>query len=584
MKKTLSIAFTILFALLSCDREEEGNPVPKELNASDGSAVGCIHIEFEKGDNVNTVILERREKGSGSWQVITGTGFTSFDDNQGYFNTGMPPGKVFEYRIKNDWPDDAEYSEIDEGYAYDIIPVTEIEITSSLQGNDETLNELRWNEHNNGSFINQSEILFDIYRGEDSLGTYQKIATVGEDRAYTDHLSAPFTGKKVYYRVDVYYSFEVNLASGGNHWESTTPIPGSVVSTATDTGGNPTADYSITDLGQVLASTRGGITQLSGKNINGTLYIGAINDAGATGYGKPVLYSLNGTNWQNEWNANLPNEFDRINYAVASGNHYVAGIQDSLCVYQWNGSSWTSNLAPDNLGQDDSPSSVSIECLNNDLYMAITQHPDYQLQVLKLNGSSWDTTGGDANGIIASGSIFNVSLENISGTLYLYYNTDNSTFIQHLNGSSWATDLAWTNEHSGIFSLTKSGNSLFFTGETSAIPDPGAIYKVSSADLAEVFISNEAGEWFYTPYDMTSDTDGNLIICSMKFESVDLMYPFLSLFDGNQWKTISGDFTDGITPVSLNTINNDIYYIYGDATTENEFGDPASIKAMKLIK
>ena len=158
MKRIIVLIISIFFILISCDNEEVGNPKPQQLNATDGSAVGCIHIDFTKNDNVNSVILERREKGVGDWQLITGTGLTSFDENEGYPQIGMPPGKIFEYRIKNDWPEDAEYSEIEEGYAYDIIPVTEIEITS---GN--TSNNLTWNEENNGTFINDSEIHFDVY-------------------------------------------------------------------------------------------------------------------------------------------------------------------------------------------------------------------------------------------------------------------------------------------------------------------------------------------------------------------------------------------------------------------------------------
>ena len=198
MKKTIILTISILFVLISCDKEEAGNPKPNHLNATDGAAVGCIHIEFDNDPNVNSVIVERKEKDGGNWQVITGTGLTSFDDNEGYPNTGMPPGKVFEYRIKNDWPDDAEYSEIEEGYAYDIIPVTEIEITSNVQWDDRTINTLIWNEENNGTFINESEIYFDIYRSEDSLGTYQKVGQVGEDRSFTDELPASMLGAKVY--------------------------------------------------------------------------------------------------------------------------------------------------------------------------------------------------------------------------------------------------------------------------------------------------------------------------------------------------------------------------------------------------
>ena len=201
MKKILSFTFTVLLIFSSCDKEEEGNPRPKELNATDGSAVGCIHIDFVKDDNVNSVILERREKGLEQWQLITGTGLTSFEDNEGYGNIGgMPPGKSFEYRIKNDWPDDAEYSEIEEGYAYDIIPVSEIQIISG-----KTSNSLSWNEENNSTFINDSKIYFDVYRSEDSLGIYEKIAQVDEDRSYFDDFTfkPELQGKKFYYRIDV---------------------------------------------------------------------------------------------------------------------------------------------------------------------------------------------------------------------------------------------------------------------------------------------------------------------------------------------------------------------------------------------
>ena len=228
MKKIILLIFSILLFLYSCDNEEQGNSSPKELNATDGFAVGCIHIDFNKDPNVSTVILERREKGSEEWQVITSTSLTSFDENSGYPNTGMPPGKVFEYRVKNGSPEDAEYSNVEEGYAYDILPVTEIEITSNVQWDDKTLNILKWNEENNGTFINESDILFDIYRSEDSIGTYSKIGQVGEDRSFSDELPASMLGTKVYYRIDVYYNFHLNLPSGGNHFELTTPIKGTI--------------------------------------------------------------------------------------------------------------------------------------------------------------------------------------------------------------------------------------------------------------------------------------------------------------------------------------------------------------------
>jgi hypothetical protein len=586
MKNIIVFTISILLILISCEKEDIGNTKPTGLNATDGFAVGCIHINFEKAPEVNSVIVERREKGSGDWQVLTGTGLTSFDDNHGYPNTGMPPGKVFEYRIKNDWPEDAAYSEVDEGYAYDIIPVTEVEITSNVQWDDRTINTLIWNESNNGSFINQSEIYFDIFRSGDSLGTYQKVGQVGEDRSFTDELPASMLGTKVYYRIDVYFSFEVNLSSGGNHFESTTPVQGAIHNVSNGQGVNPIINYSTTTLGQVAQASQGGIPQMLEKNINGTLYLGIINEADATRYGVPELFKFNGSTWQKEWNSSPPNEFDGINYAIASSSQYVAGIQDSLCVYEWNGSSWSNNLASDNLGQADSPSEVAIEVDQGDnLCMAITQHPDYELQVLKYNGSTWDTIGGDPNGIIATGNIREVSLERIGTRLFLHYLIDNSLHIKHLNGSSWITDLTWTKDHISNIDIALSNSDLYFISGSRHSSYRGGVYKITSSSTADEIISNTTDEWFQFPLRLIFDAEGDLIVSSLKYdEPTNSFYPYLNLFDGTDWKTISGDFSDGKDPVSLGAIGTELIFNYGDKSSENGFGDPTIIKSKKLTK
>jgi len=588
MRKAIVFIIAILLILTACDKEEEGNPRPKQLNATDGFAVGCIHIDFEKDPNVNSVILERREKGSENWQVITGTGLTSFDENHGYPNTGMPPGKVFEYRIKNDWPEDAEYSEIDEGYAYDIIPVTEIEITSNVQWDNRTINTLIWNEANNGTFINESEIYFDIYRSEDSLSSYQKVGQVGEDRSYTDELPATMLGTKVYYRVDVYYWFELNLPSGGNHFESTTPVQGTIIGVTASSGSNPPIEYVTTDIGPVATATEGGeggISQLLEKNVNGTLYLGIINDAVSTWYGTPELYSFNGSGWQKEWSSNPPNEFDEINYAIASSSHFLAGIQGSLYVFEWNGVEWSDNLASNNLGQADGPSDVSIEVFNDDLYMAIQQHPEYDLQVLKYNGGTWDTVGGDANGIIASGDVFEVTLERIKDGLYLHYLVDNTLHIKHLNGTSWETDLTWTKDYIHDFDIAKSSSDLYFISGTSNSAYRGGVYKVTSSTTAEEMISNTIAEWFQFPLSIAIDTEDNLIVVSMKYnESANSFFPFLNLYNGSEWRSISGDFSDGIDPACISTLGTDIIYSYGDASSENASGSPRILKSKRFTK
>jgi hypothetical protein len=410
------------------------------------------------------------------------------------------------------------------------------------------------------------------------------VGQVGEDRSYTDELPASMKGQKVYYKIDVYYSFELNLASGGYHVESTTPVQGAIVGASTNAEGNPTVDYTTTDLGQVFAASSGIVQDVKEKMIGNDLYLGAITDASL--YGKPVLYKLNGSSWQNMWSSVPDVEFDMINFAVSNTNSYLAGIRDSLSVFQWNGSSWSSKRTPDNLGRDNSPSAISIEVFNNELYMAIEQHPDYNLQVLKYTGHSWDTIGGDVNGNIASGSIYDPEIETIDGKLYLHYRIDDVLYIKRLEGATWISDLEWEQAWLSDIELVIIDSNLYFSSGSASTDFDGGVFRVENTSTVTNLIPEEHEDWFTMgAFDLTADLDGNLVVASMKYEFADesqIIYPHLNVYDGSEWKIISGDFTDGVLPVAVNAIDTEIYYIYGDASSVNATNDPSSIKSKKL--
>ena len=592
MKKLCLVLIIVVASLTSCMEPEESN-TPRDLRVSKGDAVGCILVEYDKLSEDQDIRIERREKGTEQWELITGTQASYLYDVHGYYGWGgpnlpIPPGKVFEYRVQNCCSDNDPYSEVVEGWSYEILPVTEFDV----EMNDNN-NVLRWEIINRTNFINPSTIFYDIYRSTDSLGTYEKVGRGYEDHTrFEDYVGDDgLAGQKVYYRIDVYYEFNTPRDVDGGHDFRTASVEGSIIpSGAGSSGDNPEVSYTASPLGQVHSSATGGIVDVKMQNVDGTLYVGLIGDASLAG--TPKLYQYSGSSWQNVWTT-LPQDLEYIDieYALTSTHSYVAGIQDSVSVYEWDGSAWSSNLTPDNLGQVDSPSDVSIASLSDELYIAIKQHPDYNLEVMKWDGTNWNNIGGDTSGIIESGSVFDIELTNINGTLYLHYLVDDVLHIKHLEGTAWITDLAWQQEWLADIKLVKTGSELYFSSGSASTDFDGGVYRVDNTSAVTNLIPDEHETWFTLgAFDLTVDSDGNLIVASMKVEYADesqtslVMYPHLNLYDGSEWKTISADFTGGIEPVALSTIGTDIYYLYGEAATENGAGDPTSLQSMKLVK
>ena len=109
------------------------------------------------------------------------------------------------------------------------------------------------------------------------------------------------------------------------------------------------------------------------------------------------------------------------------------------------------------------------------------------------------------------------------------------------------------------------------------------MYEVISASTVET-LADGNNDWFFTPYALTVDSEDNVIIASQKIESQTVFYPALFLFDGSDWKIISGDFSDGDTPLAIRTIGTDIYYVYGDASNQTATNDPKNLKSSKFTK
>jgi hypothetical protein len=494
-------------------------------------------------------------------------------------------------RTHSDGTSFSDYSKEITGYAWEALPAELTEVSRSTASSNIQIT-INWANYNDISELeNLLGVEYEIYRTktddlsdfilidthEEAIGPQASLAT---NYTYVDDSYQLDANKTYVYKVKTRYRYDYTNTNG-DYRQSSYEVEG--VSMEESDSGEPTIDYTASSLGVVASSTSGSITQLEDKYIDNNLYVGAIIDAGSSGYGKPALYQYTGSAWQEMW-PSLPDvSFNKISFAVGSAVNYMAGISDSLCVYMWDGADWSNNLTPDNLGKTESPSSVSIATLNDELYMAVKQAPDYELMVMKYTGSNWETIGGDASGIIDANA-FAPKLQNLEGTLYLTYTHNDNIYIKHLNGTTWATDLQWTHVNAGNIKIAKSSAALYFMIGESGSGYLGGIYKVSGTSSADELVSNTTHEWFYSPYDLTVDTDGNLIVASTKYESQTLIYPILSVYDGSAWMNISGDFSNGIDPVTVHAIGTDLYYLYGDATTEDALGYPTSISATQFVK
>lgn len=594
--KCLSYLILILLALTWVSCEEEIS-TPDTITASQGTYIGVVQLSYQpvSGDGDVRYVGYRMNPDNMVWNEIGWTSQTEWAD-EGYMlsSNKIIPGQRYDYRMRahTDEAGFSDYSPVVTGYAFEAEPIK----ISSIERNEDGGNleiTVKWSDPNDlHSLQNLQEVNYELHRKEkDDYNDFQEVGSMQflydpydefTDLSITDDSWGLENNKTYIYKVVAKYEYDYTTVNGDYRYNSYI-IDGDTTSSE-DSGLNPGVDYSITELGQVLSASQGGIPQLKEKVVGSDLYMGAITDAGATAYGTPMLYRYNGSSWEQIFSNGPGTEYDEIHYAVTSSHYYLGGTGDSLSVFAWGGSDWSENLTPDNLGQEDSPSEVSLASFNDELYMAIEQHPDYNLQVLKYTGSAWDTIGGDANGIIATGTTYNAEIEYIDGTLYLKYVTDNSAHVKRWNGSSWSDVLNWTHEYIGDIQLAQNGGDLYFIVTSNSLANfPGGVYKVTGTSTTEALVQSDA-EWFLDPMAITVDSDGNVVVTSIKYESQESIYPFINIYDGTTWKTINDDFTTGMSPVTVSAINTDIFYMYGDASSGDMNGYPTAIQSKKYSK
>ncbi len=588
IRHILVLLLPVFLFFISCE-EDDTLPKPTTFIASDGTYIGVVHLAYETVPGAEIYEVYRLNDETAEWQDISWTEQTNWDDTGWKLpNDKIIPGQVYQYKFRTHagGPGFGPYSEIETGYAFDPEEVT---ITEVSRDYEESENTIIWTDPNNydpiQNIANKEYIVY--YATEDYLDNFHEAGRTS-DLSYEHHISSFNVDKVFYYKIVIRYT----TTSGWDY---------DVESDMVKEGGGSSNDdpdiisYTKTDLGTVVTSGEA-IKFTEFKQTGSNIYLGVLEDVGVTGYGTPAVYMLSGNSWTGT-GGTLPSDITNstsighIGIAASSSKTYLASLDlDSIYIHESDGSTWSNNLAVGNMGFADSHSAIDIEVLNDELYLAAKVYPDWDLKIFRWTGTDWQTVGGDASGFITTGvDVFNVTLENYGGTLYLTYTIKNADYnhtlhIKHLNGTTWESDLEWTADNITELKIAKGSSDIYIISRSqSPASFRGGVYKVTSTTSVEELIS-ENDYWFNTPYDITVDTDGNVIISSIKYESATLSYPNLSLYNGNTWNTISGDFSDGMTPVSVHADGTTLYYVYGDKGNVTTWGDTKSIKSAKFTK
>jgi len=571
----LNIAL-LSFIMFSCEKEETLD-VPLGIKVSQGTHMGVVHIEWPAVPNAHYNI-ERLSPG-GNWLDAGYVSEPPFDD----YGFNLPdnkiePGTHYTYRIKSvssDY-DDSGFSETTtEGWSYVLKPI-------ELKATD---NGLSWFDPNT-LVTNFLSLRYKITEIPGNDPHYETLAYQSDNRTTEDgHFSCDMGLRpESYYRIDVTYQYRYknmdDIYAEGS-CKNTVTISSDDIS---DDIGGFTSPYNWTDLGS-LGNTNNGISFVKTKVYDHTFYTAILDNPSQ---GKPVLYKLNGSSFNNISNSypdGLENNFGSIDFAVRSDTKYMSGISDSAYVFSYNGS-WSSNLAADNFGYSQKPQDISIETDGDKIFAAI--YTDDNNLVIK----TWnhDTVWDENATIISSDALSSIQLTQLNGKVYLYYlksNSDyNSTlYVKHYNGSSWVNDLEWSRDNIMNIKLTANDNSdLFFTSESEHPDDwAGSVFKITSASNAEDMLSDNEN-WIAFPNSITVNSSGDIMVVYTHVVSASQINPELAVYKDNIWTKVSGDYTGGVFPAEINHVDQEYYFIYGDAQNISGSYYPMSLKSNKLTK
>jgi len=598
--------FLLAFAITACQKETT-SPITS-FTASQGNCYGIVRLAVEQVSNVENYSYERKNPQTNQWEdIYWGYEYVFDDTGWGLPGNQLLPGQVYEYRVRahTDKGSYGDFSPIAGGYMFSPDPrVTKMnyEIIDEQPGSYNL--EYRIADKLPVDIQNLRYRTFLIHRAEsyDMTLNNMVILNLGFQSDNTDSVFAGKlsiydydNNKTYYYKIEATYEYWFNGIRQNDYLEYTEgwyEYNSKVYEGASINGGDPNGQigeitYTINNFNEIAGSVSGAKDHVMLRADGSHMYLGYLANYMVTGMGTPAIHKFNGTSWENQMDmpetVTATNGIDEFDFTVKNDMVYLAArTMDSLFVFRHDGS-WSQNLSTETLRGDGYHKYLTIEWYDNDIYASVLHDDDIKL--FKLEGDEWTQVGE----VIASGFHTNTKLRNIDGTLYICYeehvsgSSETTLHIKHLEGTSWVSDLEWSKDNATGFEIVKAGSTLYFIDGYGK----GGVYKVESNGNASSLF-DDAGSLYGSPESITVDASGNIVIsCLAIAQNPEDMNLAVLIYDGSSWKKINDDFSEtsfqGKTS-AVQSINDNVHFVYGLKSSENDWNRPTILKAKRYVK
>lgn len=299
-----------------------------------------------------------------------------------------------------------------------------------------------------------------------------------------------------------------------------------------------------------------------------SLYIAIADDPTKS----PVVHTFAGGGWTDLSfptsidNQSGPNGWMRLAAGGAGEVYFALRDGSKIYLYEHRDSAWdTNSLLADGMetfGLAQRPSDLDIAWHDGVLYAAVVTSGGNALYVHEYADGSWADQG-----LNITGDISQPGLTVLDGTLYMHWvdRSDGEELrVREYDGASWNSVIDWSGSVGDLRPQLALANGALNFMVTSGV------YRRTDATSAENLKPEGASWTFGELFCMTVDDNDNIIVVNRSLEDLENQHPMLSIYDGTEWKRITGpDFSRGTWPTDVSALGNTVIYSFTEANDDS---------------